>query len=299
MAIFPLGIIVKNRREELGLTQEDLSDGICSVPTLSRIENGERMPSKNIYEMLMQRLGYSSMSMDYFTDKREFILHELKFKIRQAYVFEDRAQAKQQLEIFRKTYKIGIQSDTQFVMLYDVLLNENEYTNQQKLDQLEYALGLTCPQYRQGKLPRIFSYEEIILLNNIAICFADGGECDKAIAILKTLKDYYTTQVVNTEEAIRTQLMVLYNLSKYLGQNGDYDECIEICNLGIRIAKKTGRCLSLHKTLYNKSWALLMRGDNGDHENAKKALERAMSLADALGYRDDYEFIDAFYKKHY
>jgi len=54
MSVFQLGPILKARREELGLSQEDLADGICSVPTLSRIENGERMPTKNHFEMLMQ-----------------------------------------------------------------------------------------------------------------------------------------------------------------------------------------------------------------------------------------------------
>lgn len=66
MAVFQLGAVIKNRREELGITQEDLADGICSVPTLSRIENGERMPTKDHFEMLMQRLGYSAMSLDFF-----------------------------------------------------------------------------------------------------------------------------------------------------------------------------------------------------------------------------------------
>ena len=54
MAVFQLGPIMRARREELGLSQEDLADGICAVPTLSRIENGERMPTKNHFEKLMQ-----------------------------------------------------------------------------------------------------------------------------------------------------------------------------------------------------------------------------------------------------
>ena len=55
MPIFQFGYIIRNRREELGYTQEDLADGICSVPTLSRIENGERMPTKEHFEMLDKR----------------------------------------------------------------------------------------------------------------------------------------------------------------------------------------------------------------------------------------------------
>ena len=51
--------LIYQQIEALGLTQEDLADGICSVTTLSRIENGERLPDKQHSEMLLQRLGYS------------------------------------------------------------------------------------------------------------------------------------------------------------------------------------------------------------------------------------------------
>lgn len=74
MSLFQLGPVLKARREELGLSQEELADGICAVPTLSRIENGGRMPTKNHFEMLMQRLGYSAMSPDYFAEKQDFIM---------------------------------------------------------------------------------------------------------------------------------------------------------------------------------------------------------------------------------
>ena len=57
MPIYKFGYIIRQRREELGYTQEDLAEGICSVPTLSRIENGERLPTKDHFEMLLQRLG--------------------------------------------------------------------------------------------------------------------------------------------------------------------------------------------------------------------------------------------------
>lgn len=297
MAIFPLGAIVKNRREELNLTQEELADGICSVPTLSRIENGERIPTKGIYEMLMQRLGYSEMSLDFFTNRKEFTLYNLKFKMRQAYVFGDFDLAKGYLADFMNLCNMESPMDIQFMQLYDVLLYEDKYTLNERLAKLEQALNLTCTKYAQGKYPKVLTYEEIILLNNIAVCYAEGGNQNTAIAILTMLKDYYSSKVINMEEALRTQPMVLYNLSKYLGRNGNYDECIDACDLGIGIARKTGRCLSLHQTMYNKAWALLRRGGIGDGEIAQKTLESAIALADALGYQADCEFMKEFYHR--
>ena len=125
MSFFQLGFIIKNRREELQLSQEELADGICSVSTLSRIENGDRIPSKNNYEMLMQRLGYSAISMDYFTDKTDFIMHELKFKIRHAYIEEDFTLCRQLLEEFCDLPGERTHVDTQFIALYDTILNQS------------------------------------------------------------------------------------------------------------------------------------------------------------------------------
>lgn len=42
-----LGEYIKQRRLDLGLTQEQLCDGICEPVTLSRLENGKQTPSRN------------------------------------------------------------------------------------------------------------------------------------------------------------------------------------------------------------------------------------------------------------
>lgn len=42
MANYRAGDVIRMTRNAVGITQEDLSDGICSVETLSRIENGDR-----------------------------------------------------------------------------------------------------------------------------------------------------------------------------------------------------------------------------------------------------------------
>ena len=52
-----LGEYIKQRRLDLGLTQEQLCDGICEPMTLSRLENGKQTPSRNRINALLQRLG--------------------------------------------------------------------------------------------------------------------------------------------------------------------------------------------------------------------------------------------------
>ena len=297
MSVFQLGPILKARREELGLSQEDLADGICSVPTLSRIENGERMPTKNHFEILMQRLGYSALSLDFFTDKRVFMIHQLKIKIRYAFLSKDYSQAKKDLNSFEHLLVNPTKIDEQFVILFKTVLSYNEYSNSERLSLFESALKLTCPKYKDGCIPHALSYEEIVLLNNIAVCNDVDGKREYAINILRMLKEYYESHVISTDEALRTQPMILYNLSKYLGLSGRYDECIETCDYGIRIAKSTGRCSLLSKTLYNRAWSLIQRNCSGDMEAAEVSLRQAYNMADAMGKTKDAEFIRNFYKQ--
>lgn len=44
MQNFFLGDYIKQKRLDLGLTQEQLCDGICEPMTLSRLENGKQTP---------------------------------------------------------------------------------------------------------------------------------------------------------------------------------------------------------------------------------------------------------------
>lgn len=52
-----LGEVIRQRRLELGLTQEELCQGICEPMTIFRFENGKQTPSRNRIKALLQRLG--------------------------------------------------------------------------------------------------------------------------------------------------------------------------------------------------------------------------------------------------
>lgn len=281
MSIYLFGPLIKQRREELGYSQEDLADGICSVPTLSRIENGERLPSKQHSEMLLQRLGYSDSIIINYVDEKTLKLHELKYSIRHAVMCGKLKQARLLLEQFVSMSPCDDPISRQFVILVQTILSDSKNI-QEKLDALLTALQLTCPKFNQKELPIILSYEEIILVNDIAVYQAESGQLDSGISLLYQLKMNYERHMVNQEETLRTQLMVLYNLSKYLGNAERYDECIEICDLGIRISRETRKCTQLDKLLYNKAWALLKRGHEKDDIIAKECLRKAICLADAL-----------------
>lgn len=221
MAIFQLGTLIKERRKAMGLSQEALAHGICSVTTLSRIENGERLPTQNHLEALMERLGCSGLLLDNAVNENDFRIHELKFEIRQAYINGKQEELKKLLADFAPRISSANKADQQFLALYQILPVLDQYTAEERLQKLEDALKLTCPSYQADQLPGLLSYEEIVLLNGIAISYSNLGDRSRGIAILYALKRYYENHMVNSEESLRTQPMILYNLSKWLDWMAD------------------------------------------------------------------------------
>lgn len=299
MAILQFGAMLKRRREELGLSQEELAEGICAVATLSRLENGGRLPKKENLEMLLQRIGYSDLMVDVWADEQAFQLHRLKFHIRQAVIMREMDQARALLEEFGRLYNEKSALDKQFYLLQSTILSRDSLPWETQKGQLEEALRLTCPRFDEKRFPAVLTYEEILLINNIAICYGHMNDRRRSIDLLYHLKDYYDNCLVSIEEALRTEPMILYNLSKNLGLEGRYDECIEICDLGIQLAQRTGRCSCLPETLYNRAWALEKRNLPQDHAEAKHNAKQAFHVAEAMGQTERAQHFRKFIAEHF
>lgn len=293
MSIFHFGELLRQRRLALGCSQEELCDGICAPATLSRIENGERMPLQEHLEMLLQRLGYSETMAYAYVDKNTLLKHELKFNIRQAVILKQFDTAKQLLERFEEQFTELTPLDQQFLLLQKILVKP-DYAADETLERLETAIRLTCPSY--DKLPRVLSYEEILLLNSISVCYRERKDYDRAIRILMHIKHYYESHIVNMEEVLRTQPLILFSLSKCLGWAGRFEECIEICDQAIQIAQQTGRCPMMAMTLYNRACAFW---ELGDKEEARKTVLQAYRFAEIMQQTSSVEHYRRFIEKNF
>ena len=63
-----IGSIIKLNRINKNISQKQLSKGICVPSYLSRIENGELLPSEDVISVIFDRLGLK------FYDSDEFLL---------------------------------------------------------------------------------------------------------------------------------------------------------------------------------------------------------------------------------
>ena len=81
MAFYMFGDYIREQRERMGVTQEDLCEGICSPGTLSKIENGRQGVRLNQYIALMERLGLPVQPMGVQVTEEEMRITCSRFDI--------------------------------------------------------------------------------------------------------------------------------------------------------------------------------------------------------------------------
>lgn len=81
-----LGDLIKSRRLELGMTQKELAQGICTQALISRIENNDTIPKKDILDQFEERLElkHNELNIFYSLKSNQHKIDELIKEIRDA-----------------------------------------------------------------------------------------------------------------------------------------------------------------------------------------------------------------------
>lgn len=153
MGLYYIGEVIKRTRESLGMTQEELSEGICTTETLSRIETGKRTPNRANFKALMERMGRCGEK--YFPHIRVESYKKMEqwekiLQLNQSHQFEE---ALMKLEDFEEHLDLEDKVNRQAVMRLKVLCRYNlgEISEKEKRVKLNEALRLTIPHW-DGKM---------------------------------------------------------------------------------------------------------------------------------------------------
>ncbi len=256
MGRYRLGDIIRMTRRSLSITQEQLSDGICSVETLSRMETGKQNPSRDTYELLMERMGrireraYSMLSISDFKVLEKMKLFEDCIKL---YDFN---QAEKVLKEIKR--KIGNTIlDKQFLIRAESLMDYRlkRINTDEFLEGLQKAITLTIPKYGDISLSSWpLSFYEAALLLNISTAYAEKDDYYKAIEILEQINNAIKQSYMDEQQRAILQVGNAYNLTKWLGLIGEFERSIKIAEEGIQICQKYKLGYVLPQLLYCVVW---------------------------------------------
>lgn len=240
-----IGQIMKQKREELGLSQEELCEGICSPPTLSRIENGRQAPGYNRMNALLQRLGLPENRYYALMTKQEV---EIEGFIQDIMTCEFRYNfaAKTEKERFRQQGLTMLQELEQRVQEDDTITKQFVFSTRAILGKADGlcsraeqrslfldALRLTAPKFDEEDISGyIYSYDEIKLITQIATIYGIDRQHKKAIDLFGQLLKYIKKNKSANVRIAKRIPMIAYNYALQLGIVGRYAEAVEIAEYG-------------------------------------------------------------------
>jgi len=248
-----IGHVIKQRREELRLSQEELCDGICTTATLSRIENGKQAPSYNRMNALLQRLGLPENRYYALMSKEELEIEQLQKRIINHNISYHKAEGTSKITAYNqgqsllaKLENIVDKDDVisqQFILRSKAILCNSEDNNwlekQRKL--LLDAIRLTVPKFDEEDISsRIYNLDEIKIIIQIAVNCTGRGQHKKAIDLLGQLLKYVQKHFGHFTQSAKQLSHIAHNYALELAFVGRYDDAIEVAELGRRTAMEYG-----------------------------------------------------------
>jgi transcriptional regulator with XRE-family HTH domain len=250
---------IKNSRIANGLSQEMLSDDICSPETLSRIESGKRAPSTKNFESLTKRMGINKDLYNSFLSADIFEVLEKKREYNKQVSLHQYNEAKKIFEDLKIELDITVPENQQFIIQNQTLLDYRmkKINAEQALIGYENALRCTMKNYGIASIKNSFiSRETVLLLNQVAIIYFESGNGDKGIKLLQEVLDNYCNSKVDEKYHSVGSLLTMSNLSLLLEESGMAEEGIIICDRAIKLSLSCGRGNTIAAFLADKACCL-------------------------------------------
>ncbi len=197
-----IGDLIKKRRHELGLTQEELCFGICEPMTISRIENGRQLPSPAHLKMILQRLDLPEDGICKYISKKEYDNYKKLRKILKQYVefqFCDKIKQEEllnesikEINLMKNEYDIS-SSNYQLLSLIEneMLFCEDKLQGDEYINQITDEICKTNPKFSIDDISKhLYNYIEFTTIILLARAYHLSGYNSTANSLFKQLIQY-------------------------------------------------------------------------------------------------------------
>lgn len=253
--IFSMKDVLRIRREMLGLTQEQLCEGICSVKSLRRAEKGQTDMQRETLKKVLNRLGLSGQMQwsRLITSDREVIrmaeeladyINDRKFSV-----------ASKQLESLKSRIDLDISQNKQYFLEKQALLEfeQGKVTREEFVKMEKEALECTL------RAENLYRKENVYLTEREIICISnswkgmEGKEKKESINLILRLYDNYALNN-GLSQAISVYEIVTGAAVNELGNNGEHVRAEEIDRKSIKASLSCRRVWDIHYKIYDILW---------------------------------------------
>ena len=254
-SVYAMYEVLRNRRAMLGLTQEQLCEGICSVKSLRRAEKGQTDMQMESVRKILNRLGLSGQMQwgKLITNDRETI--KGVEKLIDYMNNREFSMAYEQLEKLKLKVSSDIPQNKQFFMERQAILD----LEQGKIDLEEFvkrekqALWYTLP------VENLLEQKNIYLTEREVTCIRNSWrgmkeeEKRKSINFLMEFCERHNSDK-DVLEAVSMYEFVTEGAVDALGNMGDHEWAVRIDKKAIKASLSCRRMWGIHYKLYDIWW---------------------------------------------
>lgn len=287
MAVYVVGDFLRETRIRKGYTQEEVSYGICTTVSLSRIENGAQKPGRLILEKLFERLGTENNLFNSFVSREEMELYSAIQNLIRDITDEDVTKLKEHISLVENLATDA--SELEHQCLYFAkgeLARQKDKDDKKAMEMYMKAIHITLPDF-DGKSPlrnNLLTFDEIMIINSISILYSnDEKNIMNAIHLDMWLKEYMENKIVDGKMKTAKYPMILYNLSCWLGVENCHAEALKMAEQGINFCIEYGNLAFFPLLILNKGVAL---AELNQLDEAKQYLHQAVTVLSAVKRMD-------------
>jgi len=257
------GNLIKSKRKELGLTQKELSEGICTQALISRIEKGDIVPQNSILQQLGSRLQIDDDELNTLAYKTRYDneIIDTKKSIRRALTRRDYVYIEEILE--------------QNKILINNTNNENDqafftWMNASLQDKLYHQKDKALQILTEIPLLNLEDELAIEILNAIGVIYYQGNEFKQALNVFKN-----AVSMIEDDIDYMVQTKLLFNYALTLEE---YDEDKQALDFIIQAIERLiiEDSMYLLGDLYHTKGFILRK--LGHLQEAKKSNQLALSI---------------------
>lgn len=233
MAVRNAGKIIREARLKAGLTQEQMSEDICSVLTLSRIENNSAGVSPSLFQALMSRAGAPRNIFPVFPNRKDF---DCFYTLKRARLYLESWQLQEAYDELLKVKNADFSNNKfhyqEWLYLQGWLQSRSGSCEHQLIYEIFIsALNITKPNIDFSDLSNeLFSDIELELLIEISNELLYLSQSDLSYIICSQLESYINNAELSFIERDRLLSRNAIARTKYLLYTHDYNKALETIN---------------------------------------------------------------------
>lgn len=310
MANYRVGDVIRLTRKAAGITQEQLSDGICSVETLSRIENGKHAVKRETYSQLMAKMGRDTSRCYALCMSKDMELLEERIWLEDALSKFDYREADRYLSILKRKIADTPMNQQYIARIEGLLDYRNKRIDAEEwIKREENAIRLTVPEYekylfiekKEDAFP--FTELEILTLMSLANAYSVNEQPDIAIRIYDALLLGLEEEYMDFISVRKLRMVINFNYIRSLEQQDKYQEALDKGKKLLENAIKFDYGRMIPMALVAIVWDMnkIIEKDNNANEilEIKRKLRQAYYIAAARNDRVNVNIIKNYYKECY